>query len=454
MSALFAPLALLPDGWTRDVRVRIDAAGRIASVEPGAVPGPGDTVLGGRALLPAPSNLHSHAFQRAMAGMTERRGPTADSFWTWRRLMYRFLDVLDPDEIEAIAALVYVEMLEAGYAAVAEFHYLHHAPGGAPYADPAELSHRIAAAARATGIGLTLVPVLYTFGGADRAPLAGGQLRFGNGLDAFLRLHERAAAGLGSDGRLGAAPHSLRASTPDDIRALVATLPDGPMHIHAAEQVKEVEDVVAWLGARPVEVLLDAIGIGPRWTLIHATQMTAGETARLAASGATAGLCPITESNLGDGIFPGPGYRAAGGTFGIGSDSNVRIALGEELRTLEYSQRLRDRARNVLADADTSVGRTLYLGALEGGARALGRDSGALQVGLLADALTLDFDHPVLMALADDALLDGWIFAADDRVIRDVWSGGRAVVTGGRHVARDAVEARYRTAMRAVLSRI
>jgi len=453
MTALFAPLALLPDGWARDVRLTLDG-GRIAGVEPGATAAPRDHVLTGRALLPAPCNLHSHAFQRAMAGMTERRGPTADSFWTWRRLMYRFLDVLDPDEIEAIAGLVYVEMLEAGYAAVAEFHYLHHAPGGTPYADPAELAHRIVAAAAASGIGLTLLPVLYTWGGADRTPLAGGQHRFGNDLDPFLALHARAGEGLAADGRLGAAPHSLRASTPDDIRALAAAFPDGPMHIHAAEQVQEVDEVVAWLGARPVEVLLDQIGIGPRWCLIHATQMTKAETTRLAASGATAGLCPITESNLGDGIFDGARYLAAGGAFGLGSDSNVRIALGEELRTLEYSQRLRDRARNILAAPETSVGRTLYDAALAGGARALGRDSGALRPGALADLVAIDLEHPVLMALSDDALLDGWIFAADDRVVRDVWSAGRHAVRDGRHVARDAIEARYRGAMRAVLPRL
>lgn len=453
MPALFAPLVLLPQGWTRDVRLTLEGM-RITGVEPGAEVAVGDRVLTGRALLPAPSNLHSHAFQRAMAGMTERRGPAADSFWTWRRLMYRFLDVLDPDEIEAIAAFLYVEMLEAGYAAVAEFHYLHHAPGGEPYADPAELSHRIVAAAAAAGIGLTLLPVLYTFGGADRTPLAGGQRRFGNDLDAFLRLHERAGDGLAADGLLGAAPHSLRASTPEDIRALLAALPDGPMHIHAAEQVKEVEEVTAWLGARPVDFLLDAVGLGPRWCLIHATQMTEAETARLAASGATAGLCPITESNLGDGIFDGARYLAAGGALGIGSDSNVRIALGEELRTLEYSQRLRDRARNVLAAPETSVGRSLFDAATAGGARALGRESGAIRPGALADLLAIDVDHPVLMALSGDGLLDGWIFAADDRVVRDVWSAGRHMVRDGRHVARAPIEARYRRTMEAVLRRL
>ena len=368
--------------------------------------------------------------------------------------MYRFLDVLTPEDVEAIAALAYVEMLEAGFAGVAEFHYLHHQPGGAPYADPAELAHRIVAAAADAGIGLTLLPVLYSYGGVGAAPLAGGQRRFGNDLDDFLRLHAASGVGLADDAVLGAAPHSLRATTPDQLAALVAALPEGPMHIHAAEQVLEVEEVLAWLDARPVSFLLDRIGIGPRWCLVHATQMTGEETERLAGSGAVAGLCPITEANLGDGVFRGADYLAAGGAFGVGADSNVRIALGEELRSLEYSQRLTHRARNVLAAPGESVGATLYAGALAGGARALGRDSGALRTGALADLVAIGRDHPVLAPLADTQLLDGWIFAADDRVVREVWSAGRHLVREGRHVARDGIEARYRRAMAGVLGRI
>ncbi len=452
MTALFAPLALLPDGWARDVRVTLDGI-RIATVEPGATALPGDDRLTGRALVPAMPNLHSHTFQRAMAGMTERRGTGDDSFWTWRVLMYRFLDVLAPDEIEAIAALAFVEMLEAGFGAVAEFHYLHHQPGGTPYDDPAELARRIAAAATDTGIGLTLLPVLYTFGGADRAPLAGGQLRFGNDLDAFLGLHAASGGDLPPDAVLGAAPHSLRATTPDQLSALAAALPQGPLHIHAAEQVAEVADVEAWLGARPVAFLLDEIAIDQRWTLIHCTQMTADETAGLAASGATAGLCPITEANLGDGVFPGAAFLAAEGSLGIGSDSNVRISLAEELRGLEYGQRLARKARNVLAAPGASVGATLHAAALAGGARALQRPCGAIAPGRLADLVALDRDDLALAPLADDALLDGWIFAAGDRVVREVWSAGRPVVRDGRHHARDRVEARYRAALAAVLAR-
>jgi formimidoylglutamate deiminase len=453
MTTLLAPVALLPEGWARDVRVTL-GAGRILAVEPGAAPSPGDIRLTGRALLPALSNLHSHAFQRAMAGMTERRGPGEDSFWTWRRLMYRFLEFLAPDDVEAIAALVCMEMLEAGYAAVAEFHYLHHQPDGTPYADPAELAHRIVAAAGTAGIGLTLLPVLYSYGGAGAAPLAGGQLRFGSGLDDFLRLREASAAGLPADAVLGTAPHSLRATTPDQLAALAAVTPDGPLHIHAAEQVPEVEQVQAWLGARPVDFLLDTLDIGPRWTLIHATQMTPREVERLARSGAVAGLCPVTEANLGDGIFAGVAYLAAGGTLGVGSDSNVRIALSGELRGLEYSQRLAHRARNLLAAPGASVGATLYAAALAGGARALQRPSGAIRPGLLADLVAIDRDHLTLAPLADDQLLDGWIFAADDRLVRDVWSAGRHVVRDGRHAYRDLIEPRYRRTMTAIRARL
>jgi formimidoylglutamate deiminase len=451
MTTLFAPVALLPEGWTRDVRVTLEG-GRIAAVAPGAAE-PGDTRVPG-ALLPAMPNLHSHAFQRAMAGMTERRGADEDSFWTWRALMYRFLEALTPEDVEAIAALVYVEMLEAGYASVGEFHYLHHQPGGGSYDDPAEMARRIAAAAEATGIGLMLLPVLYTYGGAGGRALEGGQLRFGNDLEGFLQLFEAARSGLPRDGAIGAAPHSLRATRPEQLGELAAVLPDGPLHIHAAEQVREVEEVAAWLGARPVEVLLDRIGIGPRWCVVHATHMTPAETVGLARSGAVAGLCPITEANLGDGVFEGAGYLTAGGAFGIGSDSNVRIALAEELRTLEYGQRLARRARNVMAAAEGSVGETLYARALDGGGRALQRECGAIRAGAMADLVAIDRADVALAPLSDGQLIDGWLFAADDRVAREVWSAGRHVVRDGRHVTRGAVESRYRTAMAGLVERI
>jgi formimidoylglutamate deiminase len=447
MTTLFAERSLLADGWARQVRVSLGEDGRIAAVETGAAAQPGDERLDGRILLPAPANLHSHAFQRAMAGMTEARAPSGkDSFWTWRKLMYRFLDALNPEDIEAIAAMVQVEMAEAGYAAVAEFHYLHNQPGGAPYDDPAELTGRIAAAAAETGLGLTLLPVLYIFGGCDRRALKGGQLRFGCDFARFGRVVEGAvdaARALPGDTRVGVAPHSLRAVPPDVVREAAWLRPKDPIHIHAAEQVKEVKEVEAAHGRRPVALLLDKVGIDGRWCVIHATHMVPSETKGLARSGAVAGLCPITESNLGDGIFDGGRFLNRGGVFGVGSDSSIRIALGEELRTLEYSQRLAERARAVLAGPG-STGRVLFEAALAGGARACGRDAGAIAEGRLADLMTLDADHLALAGLDGDMALDGWIFAGDDRAVRDVWSAGRRLVTEGRHFAREAVEARYR----------
>lgn len=453
MTILHAKTALLPSGWANDVRIEL-AAGKIAAVTVG-VPAQGQRL---DCVLPAMMNLHSHCFQRAMAGLTERRGPASatggqDSFWTWRRLMYRFLDRLTPDDVQAIAAMVMLEMAEAGYAGIAEFHYLHHAPGGAVYADLAEMSGRIAHAALQTGVGLTHLPVLYMRGGCDGRALAAGQLRFGNDLDQFTALWERARtvlADLPADSVLGVAPHSLRAVSPEALRAVASLAPRAPIHIHLAEQVAEVDEVLAYTGARPVQWLLENADVHARWCLIHATQMQPFETEAMARSGAVAGLCPITEANLGDGIFDGVRYVAAGGRFGIGSDSNVRISLAEELRLLEYSQRLGLRGRALLADAHRSTGRVLYEGAAAGGAQAAGRAAGTIAVGMWADLMALDMTGPDLAASAGDTILDTFIFAGDDRMVAEVWSAGRHIVTGGKHKARDAIVARYRTAMHAL----
>jgi len=446
MQTIFAAHALLPDGWAEAVAVDLAADGTIAAVRRG-VPDPGGPR---RLLLPAASNLHSHTFQRAMAGLTQHRGGEADSFWTWRALMYRFLDRLDPDDVEAIAALAFVEMQEAGFAAVAEFHYLHHGPGGAGYDDPAELAGRILAAAATTGIGLTLLPVFYAQGGAGGAVLAREQSRFGCDLERFADLHAatrasaRAAPG---DTRVGVAPHSLRAVTPEALAALIAAHPEGPVHIHAAEQPREVADIEAWLGARPVDWLLANHGVDARWCLIHATHMTAAETAALAQSGAVAGLCPITEADLGDGFFEARAFLAAGGRVGVGSDSNVRITYTGELRLLEYGARLRDGGRNVLLTGPGSSGTALHARACAGGAQALGRASGAIRPGLLADLAALDADHIAFAGLGPEHWLDAWVFSAGPGVVRGLWSAGRECVRDGRHVARDAVEARYRRVM-------
>lgn len=445
MQDIWAERALLPEGWAEEVRVSVAEDGRIAGVGIGADAG-GAKRTG--LLLPAPVNVHSHAFQRAMAGLTERRGPDPrDSFWTWRQLMFRFLDRLTPDHVQAIAAFVQMEMLEAGYATNAEFHYLHHQPGGVPHDDLAEMSGRIAAAADQTGIGLCLLPVHYQFGGCDGRDLGPGQIRFGNGRDRFDRLHAgavEALAPLPADTTHGVAPHSLRAVGMDDLKSYGARYATGPIHMHLAEQIPEVEEVEAHWGARPVEWALEHMGLDGRWCLIHCTQMTPQETRGLAETGAVAGLCPITESSLGDGIFDGVRWLGHGGRIAIGSDSNIRIALAEELRTLDYSQRLRDHSRAALATAEKSTGRRLYDTMLAGGAQAAGRASGALEKGRWADMVALDAGSIHLEGRAGDTALDAWIFAGDDRLVTDVWAAGRHRVRDGQHVAREAITKAYR----------
>lgn len=445
---IWARQALLSGGWAKDVQIALDAQGRIASVTPDTAP-QGQIV---DTLLPAPVNLHSHAFQRAMAGMTEARGPDPrDTFWTWRRLMFRFLEHLTPDHARAIAAMVQMEMLEAGFAAIAEFHYLHHQPDGTPYDNLAEMAQGICEAAEQTGIGLTLLPVLYRYGGCDRRALAPGQRRFGNDPVRFAALVDASAgavSGLHADCALGVAPHSLRAVQPEDLGFCTELAGDRVIHMHLAEQDEEVAEVEAALGARPVTWLLDNMPVSARWCLIHCTQMTPEETQALARSGAVAGLCPITEASLGDGIFDGARYLSHGGRFGVGSDSNIRISLVEELRGFEYSQRLRDRARAVLATPTQSTGRVLWQGAATGGAQAAGRDSGAIAPGLWADLVALDERHPDLEGRDGDMTLDTLVFAADHRAMRHVWAAGRHVVKDGAHVHRNEIVARFRDVLR------
>ncbi|WP_306144936.1 formimidoylglutamate deiminase [Roseibium sp. MMSF_3412] len=451
---IFAEKALLPDGWVENVLVSVSDNGSIAAVAQGQAP-EGERV---GILLPAPVNLHSHAFQRAMAGMSERRGKgERDSFWTWRQIMFRFLDALDPDDIEAIAAFVQMEMLEAGYAAVGEFHYLHHQPGGVPYDHLAELSVRIISAASDTGIGLTHLPVLYQYGGVDQRALGPGQIRFGNDPERFARLHEQAADAMNileGDAVLGVAPHSLRAVSEEGLASAIELAGRTPLHMHLAEQVGEVEELVGARGSRPVAWLLDTHDVSSNWCLIHCTQMLPEETLGLAGAGAVAGLCPITESSLGDGIFDGVRYLQAGGRFGIGSDSNIRISLSEELRTLEYSQRLRDKNRATVATPEMSTGRVLFEGAVSGGAQAAGRNAGKIAEGCFADLLALDATSIDLEGREGDEILDAYVFAGDDRMVSDVWSAGRHVVRGGKHVKGDAIRAAYRATMKRLRNRL
>ena len=453
MGKLYFETAWLPGGWAAGVTMDIAADGRIVSVAAGTAPPPDASrhAIG----LPGMPNLHSHAFQRGMAGLAEVAGETADTFWTWRQVMYRFLDHLTPDDVEAIAAQLYVEMLQAGYTSVAEFHYLHHAPDGAPYADCAEMAGRIAAAADQSGIGLTLLPVLYAHGGFGGQPLEARQRRFASRhTDEFAALVEGArkhVTGL-AHAAIGIAPHSLRAVTPQDLTDAIALAGTGPIHIHAAEQTREVDECLAWSGQRPVEWLLANAAVSARWCLIHATHMTPKEVSALAASGAVAGLCPQTESNLGDGIFAGAAYLSAGGRFGVGGDSHIRVDVAEELRTFENSQRLRDRRRNVLGVPGKSTGARLYGDALRGGAQALARPCGALAEGQLADIVALDARHPVLAGRSADRLIDSWMFAGDGRCVEAVWVAGKQFVAEGRHMARDAVAARYAKTMHQLLT--
>ena len=440
---LFFDHALLPSGWARDVRIGV-ADGTITSVAASAARD-GAERLDGIAVAGLP-NLHCHAFQRGMAGLAERRGPQADSFWTWREVMYRFLERLTPDDVEAIAAFAYVEMLEAGFTTVGEFHYLHHDADGRSYADIGEMAARIAAASAETRIGLTLLPSFYAYGGFGGAPPSPGQRRFLNDPDRFLKLVERCHAIVADlpATQVGIAPHSLRAVTPETLRAVCQAAPDGPIHIHAAEQTKEVDECVAVLGSRPVQWLIDHAGLDVRWCVVHATHTSEPEIRALAASGAVAGLCPLTEASLGDGIFDGANYLAAGGRFGIGTDSNIQIDAAAELRQLEYAQRLARRSRNVMTVQEgESTGRRLFDAALAGGAQALRRPIGALAASLRADIVLLDGHHPDLAARRDDQWLDAWIFVAGRAAVKSVLVGGETVVESGRHRMRSTIEARY-----------
>ncbi|PZO77338.1 MAG: formimidoylglutamate deiminase [Sphingomonas hengshuiensis] len=441
MRGMWCRQALLPCGWARDVRISL-AGGRIAAIDPGVPPLPDDDRCA--TLLPGMPNLHSHAFQRLMAGLAETRtGPAGDDFWGWRTLMYRLVGSITPDDLAAIAAMAFCEMVESGFTRVGEFQYLHHQPDGRPYADPAAMAAALAQAAEATGIALTLLPVFYAHAGFGGTPPQDGQRRFVTGLDEFATLLDasrRAVATLG-DAVVGVAPHSLRAVTPEELALLATMAPDAPLHLHIAEQRREVADCIAWSGQRPVDWLLSHHAVDARWCLVHATHVTAQECSALAASGATVGLCPVTEANLGDGIFPAAAFVGAGGRFGIGSDSNVRIDLAEELRLLEYGQRLTLERRAVLVAGGWSNGRTMFNAARAGGHAALGGGP-QIAVGERADLVAL---RPAPRDAGDRAL-DGWIFARGS--VERVWRAGREVVRDGRHTARDAIEAGFADVLR------
>jgi formimidoylglutamate deiminase len=450
MPAFFASSALLAEGWARNVRLDISASGNLEKITVDGSP-EGATRLAGP-VLPGMPNLHSHAFQRAMAGLTELAGNPNDSFWTWRDVMYRLVERLDPEQIEVIARQLYIEMLKCGYTSVAEFHYVHHDSNGQAYADPAELALRISGAARDAGIGLTLLPVLYShsgFGGQAPNP---GQRRFINGTDSYLSLIERLRPLLAQQPaqQVGLCFHSLRAVTPEQISAvLAADSSDCPIHIHIAEQQKEVSDCLTWSGRRPLQWLFEHVPVDQRWCLVHATHADAGEIRSMASSGSVAGLCITTEANLGDGIFPAVDYIAQGGRLGIGSDSHISVSVAEELRWLEYGQRLRDQKRNRFYRSDQPmIGRSLFDAAVAGGAQALGQPVGALEVGKRADLLVLDGNDPYIATAEGDGILNRWLFAGGDRQVRDVFVAGQQVIRGGRHAAEEQTQQAFAQVLR------
>ena len=445
----------LPEGWQTDCLIEV-RDGLITQITPSAgrsMPHGTQKVTGWA--LPGLPNLHSHCFQRGMAGLSERRGPQGDSFWTWREVMYRFLDRLDPDAVEAIASMAMLEMLENGYTSLAEFHYLHHDPHGRPYANRAEMAERIIAAADKTGLCLTLLPVFYAhgdFGGAAPNP---GQRRFLSSLDDFETLFSQSRHALRAlhGARLGLAPHSLRAVTPAQLQALIALCPQGPIHIHVAEQQKEVEACLAWSGQRPVAWLLDHMPLDQRWCLIHATHITTQECQDLARSGAVAGLCPITEANLGDGLFPAPAFCEAGGRIGVGSDSNIEIVAAHELRWLEYGQRLFHQGRNLLAQQqDLSTGEQLYRMACAGGAQALDQAVGRIAIDQRADFVVLNPAHPTLSGQAPAHRMDAYVFSAGPQAIKHVICGGITRVSDGHHHKRDEIIRAYQACMKQLLA--
>ena len=452
MTRLHFASALLPSGWANDVQVVV-TAGAIAELTPGIAPAAGDERHG--IALPGLASLHSHAFQRGMAGLAELRGNSTDTFWTWRETMYRFALAMTPDDVAAVATLLYVEMLEQGFTRVGEFHYLHHDRDGSPYADLGEMAARIAQAAEASGIALTLLPSFYAHSGFGGAAPHDGQRRFICSVDRFAALMgaSRKAIAKLPGANIGIAPHSLRAVTPDQLTAIIPLADGGPVHIHAAEQVKEVEDCLAWSARRPVQWLLEHAPVDRRWCLIHATHTTDEEVVAFAKTGAVAGLCPITEASLGDGIFPARELLDAGGSIGIGTDSNVLVGVADELRQLEYGQRLKHLQRNVISDgAGASTGRTLFDHALAGGARALGQQTVGLAPGARADIVTLDTAHPSLAGRSRDAVIDGWIFAASSGAIDCVWAGGSKVVEGGRHRLRQTAREHFNASVRRLVA--
>jgi formimidoylglutamate deiminase len=454
MPSLFASDALLPSGWARDVLLEWNDDGVLTRVESDSSAQKTQRASG--PVLAGMANVHSHAFQRAMAGLAEIRGHPTDDFWTWREAMYALVERLEPDDVQAIAEHLYIEMLKHGYTAVAEFHYLHRDRDGSEYSDPATLADRIVAAAGSSGIALTFLPVLYRYGGFGNRPLAGGQRRFASsaksiaGLLALMR--ERHA-----DLRLGVAPHSVRAVDASELRDVVAAARgidrSMPIHMHLSEQSREVAECRAAHGKTPFEWIEENADVDSRWCFIHSTHITPREAEAIAARDAVIGLCPATEANLGDGIFDFSGWFARGAAWSIGGDSHVSVSPFEELRALEVSQRLRLRVRNVAAsESSPDVATNLWRAAAEGGAQAIGQPMGELAPGKRADLVVLDASLPALENLSAAQVLAVATFAGNSTPVRDVILAGEPVIRNGRHARESQAQAAFRAALKRLRS--
>lgn len=433
---LFAKKILLADGWANEQTLTIEQ-GIITDITSGYTAG-AEQVKG--VVIPGMVNCHSHAFQRAFAGFSEQGSEGQDSFWTWRNIMYKFLGQLTAVDAQVIASQLYIEMLKMGYTRVAEFHYLHHDIDGQNHENLATMAQAIFAAAKQSGIGLTLLPVLYRFSGFGPQAATDGQKRFINSVEQFNDLVTDcfALAKLQPNCNIGIAPHSLRAVDKTSLLAAVTHVrsldTQAPIHIHIAEQQKEVDDCLAHYGQRPVQWLLDNANVDQYWCLIHATHIDEKERKGIIASQAIAGICPTTEANLGDGIFPTDEFLMDNGTFAIGSDSHISVNPIEELRWLEYAQRLSKQQRAILAtNEQKSVGLNLWQKAAAGGAQSTNSNTGELAIGKQADLLVLDDNQLRLYAHDDMHLLDSVIFASQRNPVLDVMVNGHWTIRDGQH---------------------
>jgi formimidoylglutamate deiminase len=451
----FIKKALLSQGWAKNVRLGVDDKGLIVSLQANVLAEQDDHRLG--LVIPGLVNCHSHAFQRAMAGLTEYQVSPTDTFWSWRKTMYRFANLVSPEDLQDIASYLYLEMIKQGYTSVAEFHYVHHQPSGKPYSSVSQLSQSVINAANIAGINLTLLPVLYMNAGFGDQALLDDQKRFGNSVDSYLALHDEATRYCShqSQHSVGMALHSLRAVPASSMTEVISHFKDRahscPIHIHIAEQTQEVEQSIKALGKRPVEWLLDKYDIDKQWCLIHATHMTPKETAQVAKSGATVVICPTTEANLGDGLFPLRQYLDDGGQIAIGSDGNTCTNPMEELRWLEYGQRLLSRTRNVASDdRERHTGTNLYRHCLEGGARSIGQKPGALTLGGRADLIVLDDNSADLANIAADSILDVLIFGTSQSLIKDVMVNGTWKITHYHHADEERIKNTFISATKAL----